>query len=589
MPVSARVCRRSLTAITVVAVAAVTPLAAGAPAVATTPSVSRLCAPPADTVPPQLTSLTFSRTSLDLSKGRGSVTVTAHATDTAAGVASGVQDIEIEFSQSHDGLGTDLHLVSGTPADGTWKGSVRLSRDGTWSVDELDVVDTQGNNQFYGRNGKAPASPTDLRLHSAWDSSVTVTGHRPAAPGGPPAHPGVKPGKLTAFRLAPKAVNTTHHARTVKVSATFSGHRPTFVALLLNDEGSGVEVNKASFSKAKSAGIAAASRTFARVAAGKAAPAAFFFKVVRLHRTSHDHWVGHVTIGKWLGDLVAEPDLFAAFGGAGRPRFKQFDQDRLKALHFTHLLKITSGVDSTKPALTGLRVTPSTVDTTSGSQLLTITARATDKQSGVAFAQAQLVSPQGREARGSALQVRLTRHGKLWTGQTKIRECVPDGTWKVSVALVDHAENVARYSSKTLVAAGLPGQLPVTSHPGDSVPPSVKSATASAAGHMITVDFSEGVKNVTDSTLTVFALAPASARFHTSLAISGILCSDGSGPVACSGVDGLVTSAVLSVPDVAAGHDYEVWANQGSVTSQLTDGAGNPLDWSYQVADVTGS
>jgi hypothetical protein len=585
MVVSARVWRSSLTAIAVVAVAAVTPLAAAAPAVAAAPSISRLCAPPADTVPPQLTSLTFNTTTIDLSKGVRSVTVTAHATDTAAGVASGVADIEIDLSQSREGFGTDLNLVSGTSTDGTWKGSVRLTRDGTWSVDELDVVDGQGNDQIYGRNGKTLHSPTDLRLHPDWDSSVTVTGHRPAHP----SHPAGKLGKLTAFRLAPKAVNTTHHAKTVKVTATFSGHRPSFVDLLLDSEGSGVEFNTASFSKAKGASIAAATRGFARVASGKTASAAFFFKVARLKRTSHDHWVGHVKIGRWLGHLVADPNLFTVFDASGTPRFKAFDSDRLKALHFTHSLKITSGVDSTKPALTELSVTPTSVDTTSGSQLVTVTATATDKQSGVAFAQAQLVSPQGQEARGSSQTFRLTRQGNVWTGQAKIRECVPDGTWRVSLDLVDHAENFAHYSSKTLLAAGLPGQLSVTSHPGDSVPPSVKGGTASAAGHMVTLDFSEGVKNVTDSTLSVFALAPASARFQSPLAISGIVCSDGTGTVACSGSGGLVTSAVLTVPDVTVGHDYEVWANQDSVTSQLTDGAGNPLDWSYRGADVTGS
>jgi hypothetical protein len=585
MPLRARVCRSSVTAIAVVAVAAVTPLAASAAAATAAPSVSRLCAPPADTVPPQLTSLTLSTTNVDLSTGHRSVTVTAHATDTAAGVASGIAAIEIEFSQSREALGADLNLVSGTPTDGTWKGSIGFSRDGTWSINRLDVVDNQGNDQTYGRNGRTAQSPTDLRLHSDWDSSLTVTGHRPAHP----AHSSVKLGKLTAFRLSPKAVNTTHHAKTVKVTATFSGHRPNFVDLLLDNEGSGVEFNTDSFSKARGAGIAAATRTFARAASGKAAPAAFFFKVARLKRTSHDHWVGHVKIGRWLGHLVADPNLFTVFRASGRPRFKAFDADRLKALHFTHSLTITSGVDSTKPALTGLRVTPASVDTTSGSQLVTVTAKATDTQSGVAFAQAQLVAPQGRETRGSLLNVRLTRHGKEWTGQAKIRECVPDGTWRVSVDLVDRAETVARYSSKTLLAAGLPGQLPVTSHPGDSVPPFVKNATASAAHHMVTLDFSEGVKNVTDSTLAVFALAPASARFHTALTISGIVCSDGTGTVACSGSGGLVTSAVLTVPDVAAGQDYEVWANQHSTTSQLTDGAGNPVDWSYQAADVTGS
>jgi hypothetical protein len=587
MAVSSRVWRSSLTAIAVVAVAAVTPLAAGAPAVAATPFISRLCAPPADTVPPQLTSLTFSTQTIDLANGPHSVTLTAHATDSAAGVASGVQDIEVEFSGPRAGTDTVLNLVSGTPADGTWKGSVhfpRGSHDGTWLVSSLVVSDAQGNSQFYGRNGKSLRSPTDLRLHPDWDSSLTVTGTATTVP---PA-PGPRPGKLTGFRLAPKSVNTTRHAKTVRVTAAFSGHRPSFVLLLLTSEGDGsIAFDKASVSKARAAGIAAATRAFTRVASGAAAPAAFFFKFVGLRRTTHDHWVGHVKVGRWAGHVVAEPDLIAGFEGT-TPRFKEFDKDRLQARHFTHSLKITSGVDTTKPVLKGLRVTPTSVDTTSGSQLVTITARATDKQSGLGLVLARIASRGGYD-RGSFLDVRLHRNGNLWTGQAKIRECVPSGTWKVSVFLVDHAENLAQYSSKKLLALGLPDHLSVTSHPGDSDAPFVRSSTASGAGHMITLDFSEGVKNVTDSTLAVFALAPASARFQTPLAISHIVCSDGSGSVACSGSAALVTSAVLTVPDVTAGHDYQVWANLDSVTSQLTDGARNPLDWSLQAADVTGS
>jgi hypothetical protein len=589
MAVSARVLRSSLTTIAVVAVAAVTPLAAGAPAVAATPSVSRLCAPPADTVPPQLTSLTLSTDTIDLAHGPSTVTVTAHASDAAAGIASGVGDIELEFSSARSGLDTSLNLVSGTSADGTWSGTVDFSQDahdGVWALSDLVVSDARGNFQFYGRHGKNPTSPTDLRLHPDWDSAVTVTG---SGAGVPPGHPGVKPGKLKRFRLAPKSVDTVHHAKTVKVSATFAGHRPTFVDLLLTSSGDG----GISFNQTNGAIVPSATNSFARVARvapAKAAQAAFFVKIVRLKRTTHNHWAGHIRIGRWAGRVVADPDLLAVFEGAGTVTFKEFNQDRLKALHFTHSLKIISGVDSTKPALTGLSVTPTSVDSTTGSQLVTLTARAKDTQSGLALALAQIdFGPAYDDARGSHLLVRLRRQGNVWTGQAKFRECVPSGTWKVSIALVDHAENVAVYGSKKLLAAGLPGTLSVTSHPGDSVPPTVKSATASGAGHMITLDFSEGVKNVTDSTLAVFARAPASARYQTPLAISHIVCSDGTGTVACSGSGGLVTSAVLTVPDVSAGKDYEVWANLDSVTSQLADGARNPLDWSAQAADVTGS
>jgi hypothetical protein len=45
----------------------------------------------------------------------------------------------------------------------------------------------------------------------------------------------------------------------------------------------------------------------------------------------------------------------------------------------------------------------------------------------------------------------------------------------------------------------------------------------------------------------------------------------------------------LDVHDVTGGHRYDVLANQGAVTSQLTDGAGNPLSWDYTREQVTGA
>ena len=115
----------------------------------------------------------------------------------------------------------------------------------------------------------------------------------------------------------------------------------------------------------------------------------------------------------------------------------------------------------------------------------------------------------------------------------------------------------------------------------------VNEATASATHHTISLNFSDGVKNVTPATLSVFALQPAATRFHSSLPITGITCSDGAGTVDCSGAEGLVTSALLDVPDVATGQEYEVFANINSITSQLTDNFGNPLDWSRVAALVT--
>jgi hypothetical protein len=236
-----------------------------------------------------------------------------------------------------------------------------------------------------------------------------------------------------------------------------------------------------------------------------------------------------------------------------------------------------------------LSFTPSPVDTTSGAQQVTVTATAHDAKSGVGRSQMELFNRSGGEEQGGFLTVNLTKQGNSLVGHATFRECVPGGSWDVRLFVGDKAGNFVSYTAKKLTAMGLPGHLTVTSTPGDSIAPGVTDGTASAAHDMITLDFSEGVKNVTGSTLSVFARQPAATRFHSPLTISSITCFNGTGAVSCTGSGGLATSAQLDVPDIGAGQQYEVFANLNSVTSQLTDGTGNPLDWSYPAAQVTGS
>jgi hypothetical protein len=269
------------------------------------------------------------------------------------------------------------------------------------------------------------------------------------------------------------------------------------------------------------------------------------------------------------------------------------------------LLTITSGVDRTKPTLKSLSFSPPSVNTTTGAQTVTVMATAKDARSGVARIDVELNISHG-DADGAPsgglypfpgvgfsqsgfLNTTLTKQGSQWVGTLTFRRCEPSGNWHVQIGLSDKANNFANYRSKQLAAAHMPGTLSVTSTPGDVEPPTVRGATASSSDHTITLDFSEGVKNVTTSTLSVYALRPAADRFQQTSTISSIVCSNGETNVDCSGSGGLVTSATLTVPAVVLGKEFLVFANLGGITSQLTDGAGNPLDWSFEAADVTGS
>jgi hypothetical protein len=219
------------------------------------------------------------------------------------------------------------------------------------------------------------------------------------------------------------------------------------------------------------------------------------------------------------------------------------------------------------------------------SQTVAVTATATDSESGVNAVTVRL-NGHGRYGYSYA---RLKRDGDQWVGQAKIKQCVKSGEWKATVYLNDGAGNYKAYRSHALEAADLPFSISVTSTPGDSNPPEVDNATAAGAEHTITLNFSEGVKNVSDSTLRVYAMKPASTRYTSSTSISSITCGDGISTVPCDGSGNLVTSARLTVPDVVGGARFQVWANLDNLTPQLTDGAGNPLRWDYSVAQVTGS
>jgi hypothetical protein len=458
-------------------------------------------------------------------------------------------------------------LTSGTAIDGAWTGTYTVPKEGpagAWSVEYVEVQDAARNSQFYSDDGKYADSPNDIRLQSGWDTSFEVTGTGPT----PPAK--VKPGALTGFTLTPQAVNTTKSAKVVHLTATFGAPYPKTVEVF--------------FERTSGHGLQIENR--------------FAFK-----QTSPGEWAGHVTVHRWMGDSTARVQMFAGFAANVKPRYENITAAKLRALHFPHSLTITSGVDKTKPVLTSLSLSPTSVNTVSGAETVTVTATATDTRSGVSRVNATLYTNHGENGSAAGfypypglgfvssgnLNVNLKRSGDEWVGTAKFRECVPSGTWKVDAYVTDRAENSTFYSSKKLIAAELPGTLAVTATHGDVEPPSVRDAVALDFNNWIILDFTEGVKNVSTSTLSVFAMKPKADRFQSTTPINGIVCYHEGTIVDCSGSGGLVTSAVLTVNALSGQAKFQVYANLNSMTSQLTDGAGNPLDWNEPAAEVTGS
>jgi hypothetical protein len=323
-----------------------------------------------------------------------------------------------------------------------------------------------------------------------------------------------------------------------------------------------------------------------------------------LHRRHGGDWTGTVRIPRWLGQQVLQFSLVAEFGPNYRPTVADYSSQRLSRLHFPTKLTVVSGTDDTRPAVTSVSFSPKSIDSTNGPEHVTVTAHATDTGSGVKYLEVSSGIQNG--ANGSTagdypfpgvgylssddFHARLHKSaGNTWVGTTTIRQCVPSGTYKLNVDARDAAGNSHYYSTKQLAKHHITSTVQVTSKHGDTVAPYVYSAATYGADSEVFLNFSEGVATVDTSTLTLYPMAPRKSRFTKPAPIAGIVCANGRTTVACSGSAGLVTSAVLTVPSLVPGHQYELYANLDDTTPQLTDGNANPMDWNNNAVEVKDS
>jgi hypothetical protein len=565
--------RRTATAAVLLISGAVPLVTAPAVASAATTAASvrhSLCAPPADTIAPTISQVTFGRSSIDLNSGSRVQTVQATAADTSgSGTASGVAHLTVQLRGTDYFSDIKLRLTSGTAVSGDWTGRFVVSKyahAGTVSIDFLSVSDSAGNEQDYPGFGRVPESPYALSLIPADNPTFTVTG-TPATR--PHRHP---TGGLETFSLSASTVNTTATARRVRFHAQFVGTEP--------------------------------SRVFAQlITAENSSHHRFVYLRADLNLHS-GRWSGALVVPQWLGRQTLDITLFVEYGPGFRPGSRIFDPQTLSARHLPSTLDVISGVDSTKPTLTALTVSPSSLDSTTGPVTLTITAKATDTGSGVKSISVNGGIRDGVNGVAAGVYpfagigylsfdnffVRLKKtSGGRWVGTTVIRECVPTGTYRLDADVSDAAGNNHGYGTKQLAKAAFPSTIEVTSKHGDIVAPYVFSAATLGINNQLILNFSEGVDHVNTSTLAVYRLKQTSSQFKTPNPITAISCTNGTHHINCSGSGGLVTSAILIVPSMVVGKTYGVFANLNPAIPQLADGNRNPMNWDNIATEVKDS
>src|SRR5258708_1723607 len=297
-----------------------------------------------DITPPTLGAFTFAPTSINTTSNSATVTATAQASDDLSGVA--FIDVFFTSPSGLQNVAGGLGLICGTGSSGCYQGLVSFpafGEAGTWTVSELELGDNVGNRSYYSTAQlQALGFPTTLQVTSQQDTM---------------------PPTLGAFTFAPTSINTTSNSATVTVTAQAS------------DDLSGVAFIDVFFTSPSG---------LQNVAGG----------------------LGLIS-GTGLSGTYQGSVSFPAFGEAGTWTVSElelgdnvgnrsyYSTAQLQALGFPTTLQVTSQQDTMPPTLGAFTFAPTSINTTSNSATVTVTAQASDDLSGVAFIDVFFTSPSG--------------------------------------------------------------------------------------------------------------------------------------------------------------------------------------------------
>jgi hypothetical protein len=367
-----------------------------------------------DEAPPVLAGLSLSSSSVNTESSNQTVTVGAHITDDLSGVAAG----QITFESPNGKQVTsaaEFTKVSGTETDGMYEATVTFQQfiqSGAWKVRALKLEDNVDNEVSLSAS---------LLEAKGLPATVTVTSKEDTAP---PA--------LAGFKISPSSVNTTGSLQSVTVTAEITDNLSGFShgSVAFVSPNGKVSTNVASFTKVS----------------GTATNGVYEAKVT---------FKQFLQSGKWK---VSNVSLVDAVGNEAN-----FSAAQLEAKIFPATVEVTSTEDTEPPALAGLTITPTTINTAAASEIVILTAHITDNLSGFKTGFIAFESENGKRKTGTAaFNTRLsgTETDGTWEAAVIFKQSLESGTWKVSgLTLTDNATNEVTLSAAQLEAKGLPDKV----------------------------------------------------------------------------------------------------------------------------------
>jgi hypothetical protein len=209
-----------------------------------------------------------------------------------------------------------------------------------------------------------------------------------------------------------------------------------------------------------------------------------------------------------------------------------YSTNTLAAKGFTTTFSVVSNPDTTPPTLTGVSISPGSLNVSSSSETVTVQLDITDNESGVSFAcgtycynSVILRSPSGIQYQEGldyyVTQVSGTALNGVWKSEITIPRYAEAGVWSIDyLYLYDKAGNTEYIYGSDLKNKGFASTFTVSSRPDDVTPPVVNGITlpglVDTSGSPQTV---QGTLNVSDNLAgfnyaNIYFYSPSNGQDH---------------------------------------------------------------------------
>jgi hypothetical protein len=387
-----------------------------------------------DNEPPVLAGLSISPTTVNTTASSQTVTVTAHITDNLSGLASASVVFRSPSGRETTEKAT-FSKVSGSSTNGVYEAKVVFKRyiaPGPWKVSSLRMVDNVENEiTLNSRRLQAKGFTETVQVESIEDEA---------------------PPSLAGFSITPSSVNVASSSQTVVVGAH------------ITDDLSGLASASVQFESPNGKQVTATAE-FTKVS-GTETDGTYEATVT---------FNQFIQAGTWK---VRDVNLRDNVGNEAN-----LSATQLEGKGFPATVTVSSNADIEPPTLASLAISPSSINTTTASETVTVTAQITDNLSGFEHGSVVFESPNGKVLTNIATFSKISGSATsgLYEAKVIFRPYVQPGTWKVSnVNLTDAVGNEANLSASQLEGKGFPATVHVESAE-DTEPPALAGLSIAPA------------------------------------------------------------------------------------------------------------